>query len=79
MQEAGLLNQWVDTYQPKPHKCLEMAKPKNDPRNSAKISLENLVIPFAMLFLGYVLSFIVLMCEKWLACLSKKASAAIVV
>jgi len=66
MQEAGLLNHWLDTYQPKPLKCLEMAKPKDDPRNPSKISLDNLMIPFWVLFVGYALSFIVLIFEKWI-------------
>lgn len=79
MHEAGLLNRWLDTYQPKPRKCLEMAKPKDDPRNPAKISLKNLAIPFAMLFIGCVLSFIVLICEKWLAFILKKSGAVIIV
>ena len=79
MQEAGLLNNWLDTYQPKPLKCLEMAKPKDDPRNPSKISLKNLGIPFAMLLVGFVFSCFVLVCEKGLDFAYKKARAAVVV
>ena len=75
MQEVGLLNHWLDTYQPKPRKCLEMAKPKDDPRNPSKISLANLIIPFWVLFVGYVLSFIVLIFEKWIDFAAKRARA----
>lgn len=79
MQEAGLLNHWLDIYQPKPRKCLEMAKPKDDPRNPSKISLKNLAIPFAILFIGCVLSFLVLIYEKVTDFTSKKAKRAVVV
>ena len=79
MHEAGLLNHWLDTYQPTPQKCLDMAKSKDDPHKSEKISLKNLKIPFAMLFIGCVISFIVLICEKWVANLSFKTRAAVVV
>ena len=73
MHEAGLLNQWLDTYQPKPGKCLEMAKTKDDPRNPAKISLNNLAIPFGVLIVGFVLAFVVLICEKLIDFTTKKA------
>ncbi len=73
MHEAGLLNRWLGTYQPKPLKCLEMAKIKDDPRNPDQITLKNLAISFAILLLGCVLSFIVLICEKGIAFASKKA------
>ena len=68
MQEAGLLNHWLDIYQPKPRKCLEMAKPRENLRSPAKISLNNLTIPFGMLLVGFVLSLIILIGEKcWFA------------
>lgn len=79
MQEAGLLNYWLDTYQPKPRKCLEMAKPRDDPCNPSKISLKNLGIPFVILILGFVLSCFVLVCEKGLDFAYKKARATVVV
>ena len=45
-----------------------MSKPKkNDPRSADKLSLQNLGIPFAMLLVGFVLAFVVLILEKWLA------------
>ncbi len=64
MHETGLLNHWLDTYQPKPHKCLEMGKPQDNSRKPAKISLTNLSMSFGTLSVGYILSLIVLMCEK---------------
>ena len=68
MNEAGLLNHWQDVYQPKPYKCLEMSKQKeNDPRSRAKISLANLAIPFAMLSVGFFLALAILIFEKWMA------------
>ncbi len=68
MNEAGLLNHWQDVYQPTPYQCLDMSKPKkNDPRSADKLSLQNLGIPFAMLLVGFVLAFVVLILEKWLA------------
>lgn len=79
MHEAGLLNRWLDIYQPKPHKCLDMAKPKDDPRNPDKISLKNLAIPFGMLIFGFTLSLTVLIFEKWLALIFKRSRAAVVV
>jgi len=78
MHEAGLLSQWLDTYQPKPEKCFEKAKRKDDPRNPAKISLKNLAIPFGVLLAGYVLAFIVLICEKSIEFTSKTARTAVV-
>ncbi len=68
MHEAGLLNHWQDIYQPKPYKCLEMSKQKdNDPRITAKITLKNLAIPFSMLSVGLILAFVVLIFEKLFA------------
>lgn len=64
MHEAGLLNHWLNIYQPKPHKCLKMAKPQDDLRNPAKISLANLSMSFGALIVGYILSLIVFICEK---------------
>lgn len=66
MHETGLLTHWLNTYQPKPYKCLEMAKARGDPRNPAKISLKNLSILFGMLLFGFILSSISLLCEKFL-------------
>ncbi len=64
MHEAGLLNHWLDIYQQKPHKCLEMTKPRDDLRNPAKISLTNLSVSFGALIVGYIFSLIVFICEK---------------
>lgn len=66
LKEAGLPQYWADIFQPKPQKCLEMAKPINDPRNPAQISLTNLTITFGMLLFGLVLSSFVLIGEKCL-------------
>jgi len=79
MHEAGLLNRWLDTYQPKPRKCLDMAKSKDDPRNPAKISLKNLAIPFGMLIVGVILSLTVLIFEKWLVFIYNRSKAVVVV
>jgi len=76
MRESGLLKNWLHTYQPKPRKCLDMAKPQDDPRHPAVISLNNLAIPFVVLFAGCVLCFIVLICERGLAYASKKSNVA---
>jgi len=68
MHEAGLINHWQDIYQPKPYKCLAMSKQKeNDPRSTAKITLKNLAIPFGMLSVGFIVAFVVLICEKLFA------------
>lgn len=64
MHESGLLQHWINTYQPKPYKCMEMAKSQGDRKNQAKISLKNLGLSFWMLLLGFILSFIVLVYEK---------------
>lgn len=75
MHEAGLINRWINVYQPKAYKCLEMAKPQNDPRNPAKISLDNLAIAFGLLLFGLIVSSIVLVCEKCLVILMLKKSS----
>jgi len=69
MQATGLINHWLDIYRPTPRKCLEMAIPRENPRNPSKIGLKNLAIPFGTLLAGYVLSFVIFICEKcwWLA------------
>ena len=64
MHETGLLNHWLDIYQPKPYKCLEMAKTQDNSRNPAKITLTNLSILFGSLIIGYILSLVILICEK---------------
>ena len=69
MQATGLINHWLDIYQPKPRKCMEMAIPRENPHNPSKIGLKNLTIPFGTLLAGYVFSFVIFICEKccWLA------------
>jgi len=67
MHEAGLLNRWLDTYQQKPRQCLEMVKPKEDPRNPDQISLKNFGVLFIMFLSGFILTFTAFIFEKWLA------------
>ena len=73
LNEAGILHYWSDKFQPKPRKCLEMAKSENDPRNPAQISITNLTIAFGLLLFGLILSSIVLMCEKCLFIMLSKS------
>lgn len=68
MVDTGLVKAWRDQYQPKPNKCFSPDNKHSlvmeEIRHPPRLSLKNLTGAFAALAIGYVLCFMVFICEN---------------
>jgi hypothetical protein len=63
MNQFGLIEHWIASYQAMPHQCLaQAAKKRRD--ETPRLSLKNLTGAFAVLVIGYVISFLVFVFER---------------
>ncbi len=63
MNQFGLIEHWIASYQAMPHQCLAQAA-KKQRFETPRLSLKNLTGAFAVLVIGYVVSFLVFVIER---------------
>ena len=66
MQETGLVLEWMNVYKQKPKQCFDREKQRRQEeiRNPPRLTLKNMTGTFAILGVGFVISFIVLITEN---------------